>query len=260
MRVRDSLVLVTGGGGGIGRGLCERFAAEGARHVIVVDRDAKGAHEVAGLIGGTAIACDIGRAEDVAAMGVRVAAEFGVLDLLCSNAGIFERDPNFADAVSAADDSWARCWAVNVMGHVHCARAFLPGMVARKRGTILNTVSAAGLLSQIGSATYATTKHAALGFTEYLALTHRDDGIKVAALCPQGVATAMTQGASGSEPALLDGLLTPAEVAEAVIEGLAAERFLILPHPQVKDYMGRKATDYDRWIGGMAKLRRSSFL
>lgn len=257
MQVRDSVVLVTGGAGGIGRGLCERFAAEGARHVIVVDRDAEGAQEVAGRLGGTAIACDVGRADDVAAMGARVAAEFGVVDLLCSNAGIFERDPNFADAVSASDESWARCWAVNVMGHVHCARAFLPAMVARKRGTILNTVSAAGLLSQIGSATYATTKHAALGFTEYLALTHRDDGIKVSALCPQGVATAMTQGASGSEPALLDGLLTPEEVAEAVVEGLAAERFLILPHPQVRDYMHRKATDYDRWIGGMAKLRRT---
>ncbi len=260
MQVRDAVILVTGGAGGIGRGLCERFAAEGARHVIVVDRDAAGAQAVAERLGGSAIGCDVGRAGDVAAMGARVAAEFGVVDLLCSNAGIFERDPNLADAVSADDESWARCWAVNVMGHVHCARAFLPAMVARKRGTILNTVSAAGLLSQIGSATYATTKHAALGFTEYLALTHRDDGIKVAALCPQGVATAMTQGARGSEPALLDGLLTPEQVAEAVVDGLAAERFLILPHPQVRDYMGRKAADYDRWIGGMAKLRRSSFL
>ncbi len=260
MRVQDQVVLVTGGAQGIGRALCERFAADGASHVIVVDRDGAGAAEVARRVGGTALPCDVADAAAVAALGAQVAAEFGALDLLCSNAGIFERDPDLTDAVSATDASWARCWAVNVMGHVHCARAFLPAMVARRRGAVLNTVSAAGLLSQIGSATYATTKHAALGFTEYLAITHRDDGIQVAALCPQGVATAMTQGASASEPAMLDGMLTPEAVADAVVEGLADKRFLILPHPRVSEYMRRKTADYDRWLGGMAKLRKSSFL
>ncbi len=186
----------------------------------------------------------------------QVQAELGPIDLLCSNAGIFERDPDLDDAASATDASWHRSWAVNVMGHVHLARAVLPSMIARRGGFILNTVSAAGLLSQIGSATYSTTKHAALGFTEHLAITHRDHGIKVAALCPQGVATAMTEGAPADEPAMLDGMLSPEAVADAVIEGLACERFLILPHKQVTDYMQKKTADYDRWIGGMAKLRR----
>jgi len=256
MRVHGKIVLVTGGAQGIGRALCQRFHAEGARHVVVADLDAAGATEVATQIGGTAMRCDVSRADDVARTVDRVQAELGPVDLLCSNAGILEHDPDPANAASASDESWARNWAVNVMGHVHTARAVLPTMIARREGFILNTISAAGLLSQIGSATYSTTKHAALGFTEYLALTHRDDGIKVATLCPQGVNTAMARGASGCEPALLDGLLSADAVADAVIEGLAAEHFLILPHPQVTDYVRRKAADPDRWVGGIAKLRR----
>ena len=257
MQVRGKIVLVTGGAQGIGRALCERFGAEGARHVIVADLDASGAETVASRVGGTPFRCDVAQGADVSAMVAKVEAEIGPIDLYCSNAGIIERDPDFDNAASASDESWARCWAVNVMGHVHAARAVLPSMLARREGTILNTVSAAGLLSQIGSATYSTTKHAALGFTEHLAITHRDDGIKVAALCPQGVDTAMVRGASGREPALLDGLLSAEAVAEAVVAGLADGHFLILPHPQVAGYMRHKAHDYDRWIGGMAKLRRN---
>jgi short-subunit dehydrogenase len=142
------------------------------------------------------------------------------------------------------------------MGHVYGARAVLPAMIARRQGYILNTVSAAGLLSQIGSASYSATKHAALGFTESLAITHKDHGIRVSALCPQGVDTAMARGATGREPALLDGMLSPEAVADAVVHGLAREEFMILPHPKVTEYFRNKAESYDRWIGGMAKLRR----
>ena len=250
------VVVVTGAAQGIGRALCERFAADGAT-VIGADVDAAGAAETAARIGGVAATCNVGVAESVADLVARTIREHGPVDVYCSNAGILLRDPDPENAASAPDADWARAWAVNVMGHVHAARALLPDWIARRAGTFLATVSAAGLLSQIGSATYSTTKHAALGFCEHLAITHRDHGIRVAALCPQGVDTAMVRGASAREPALLDGLLSPEAVAEAAFAGLAEGRFLILPHPQVAGYVRRKADDHDRWIGGMAKLRRA---
>ena len=256
MQIGGKIVVVTGAAQGIGRALCERLHAEGAARIVVSDLNADGAAEVAARIGGLAIACDVTQAAAVAVMIDRVQAEIGPIDLYCSNAGILERDPDFDNAASASAESWARSWSVNVMGHVHAARALLPSMIARGQGYFLNTVSAAGLLSQVGSATYSVTKHAAMGFTEYLALTHRDDGIRVSALCPQGVDTAMMHGATGREPALLDGVLSAEAVAEAAIQGVIAERFLILPHSQVAGYITNKAADYDRWIGGMAKLRR----
>lgn len=257
MRVTGKIVLVTGAAQGIGRALCERFNAEGAAAVVAADIDLDGAAETSSRVGGLAFACDVSKPEEVARMVEEVETDVGPIDLYCSNAGILERDPDFDNAASASEASWARSWGVNVMGHVHAAQALLPRMIARRSGYFLNTVSAAGLLTQVGSATYSTTKHAALGFSEHLAIAHRDDGIKVSALCPQGVATAMTRGATGREPALLDGLLSAEQVADSVIEGLAQERFLILPHPQVAKYMLNKATDYDRWIGGMVKLRRT---
>ena len=257
MRVTGKIVVVTGAAQGIGRALCERFHAEGAKAIVAADLNLEGAADVAERVGGTAFACDVSKAEEVTRMVEVVEAEIGPVDLYCSNAGILERDPDPRDAGSGSETSWARCWGVNVMSHVHAAQALLPRMIARGGGYFLNTVSAAGLLTQIGSATYATTKHAALGFAEYLAITHMDDGIKVSALCPQGVNTAMVQGASGREPALLDGVLSPEQVAQSVIEGLDTEKFLILPHPQVAKYMQNKTADYDRWLGGMVKLRRA---
>jgi NAD(P)-dependent dehydrogenase (short-subunit alcohol dehydrogenase family) len=257
MDVRGKLVVVTGAARGIGRAICERMQAEGAAHVVAADRDGDGAAEVAGRLGGLAVRCDVSVGRDVAAMVDRVQKDLGPIDVYCSNAGILEMDPDFDFAPSASDESWQRSWSVNVMGHVHGARAVLPSMIARRQGCIVNVVSAAGLLSQIGSASYSTTKHAALGFTEYLAITHKDDGISVFAVCPQGVATDMIKGATGREPALLDGVLTPEAVAQAVVEGLAREQFLILPHPNVIEYVRKKAADYDRWLGVMAKLRRS---
>ena len=180
---------------------------------------------------------------------------FGRIDLFCSNAGVGGADPDIDNPGSASDERWALAWGVNVMAHVYAARYALPGMIARKSGWFLNTVSAAGLLSQIGSAPYSTTTHAAIGFGEHLAIAAKENGIGVSLLCPQAVDTPMLGGAAGSQN--VDGVLTPEQVAEAVVRGLAAESFLILPHPQVATYMQRKTGDYDRWIRGMVRLRRS---
>jgi NAD(P)-dependent dehydrogenase (short-subunit alcohol dehydrogenase family) len=253
--VKDKVVVVTGGAEGIGAALARRFARAGAAQVVVVDRNGEGAAAVASEIGGEAVTLDVTDGEAMAAMVADIEARHGRIDLFCSNAGVGDGDPDRDNAASSPDAVWQRAWNVNVMAHVHAARAVTPGMAARGGGYILNTVSAAGLLSQIGGAVYSTTKHAAVGFAESLAITHGDQGIKVSILCPQGVDTAMLrQGGSGS-PQSLDGVLTPDEVAESVIEGLAAESFLILPHPVVLTYMQRKTADYDRWLGGMRRLR-----
>ena len=256
MDVKDKIVVVTGGAEGIGAALCRRFAKSGAAHVVVVDRNGEGAKAVAETIDGSAVTLDVTDGTATAAMVAEIEAKHGRIDLFCCNAGVGDGDPDADNAASSPDTVWNRAWNVNVMAHVHAARAVTPGMAARGGGYILNTVSAAGLLSQIGGAVYSTTKHAAVGFAESLSITHADQGIKVSILCPQGVDTAMLrQGDAASQPQNLDGIMTPDEVAEAVIAGLAAETFLILPHPQVLTYMQRKAGDYDRWLGGMRRLR-----
>jgi NAD(P)-dependent dehydrogenase (short-subunit alcohol dehydrogenase family) len=256
MQVAGKIVVVTGAAQGIGQALCERFHAEGAAKIVAADLNAQGAADAAARVDGVAFACDVSQGDEVQRMIDRVETEVGPIDLYCSNAGILERDPDFDNAASASEASWTRAWNVNVMGHIHAARALMPYMRARRQGYFLATVSAAGLLTQVGSATYSVSKHAALAFCESLAITQRDDGIRVSALCPQGVDTPMIRGATGREPALLDGVLSPEAVADAVIEGLASERFLILPHAQVAQYMKNKVEDYDRWLGGLAKLRR----
>ena len=242
MDVKEKVVVVTGGADGIGAALCRRFARAGAA-------------AVAKEIGGEAVTLDVSDGKAMAAMVADLEARHGRIDLFCSNAGIGDGDPDKQNAASSPDEVWQRAWNINLMGHVHAARAVTPGMAARGGGYLLNTVSAAGLLSQIGGAVYSTTKHAAMGFAESLAITHGDQGIKVSVLCPQGVDTAMLRQGGDNQPQNLDGVLTPDQVAETVIEGLAAERFLILPHPEVLTYMQRKAADYDRWLGGMRRLR-----
>ena len=256
MEVAGKIVVVTGAARGIGAALARRMAAEGAARVVCVDLDADGAAEVAGQIGGSAMGCDLADGAAVRAMVARVEDEVGPIGVYCSNAGVA---PGFGDGVAnpsaAADADWALGWAVNVMAHVHAAAELVPRMRARGGGWFLITVSAAGLLNQIGSAVYGTTKHAALGFAENLAIHHYDDGIRVAALCPQAVATPMLTGLGGPGVAGLDGVLSADDVAAAAVAGLRDEHFLILPHPEVADYVARKAADRDRWIVGMARLQ-----
>lgn len=256
MELTGKVVVVTGGGSGIGRALVERFARAGVKHLVVADRDGASAAEVAKATGATAITTDVSREADIIALVAETERTAGPIDLFCSNAGILPVNKDWDDAASTPNDEWQRAWEVNVMAHVWAARALLPGFIARKSGYFLNTASAAGLLSQINAAAYSTTKHAAIGFAESLAITHKDHGIKVSVLCPQAVETAMIEG----KPKLgadVDGILSAADVAEAVVAGLAAESFLILPHAKVATYMANKAAGYDRWIGGMAKLRRA---
>jgi NAD(P)-dependent dehydrogenase (short-subunit alcohol dehydrogenase family) len=254
MKVAGKVVVVTGGAQGIGRALALRFHAAGAAHVVIADRNLPDAVAVARDVGGTAQACDVAEAAEVARLVAETEERIGPIGLFCSNAGIAIMDPEPGNAASAPEADWNRAWAVNVMAHVHAARALVPLMAARGGGHFLHTVSAAGLLSQIGSAIYSTTKHAAIGFAESLAITHRAQGIRVSVLCPQGVDTPMLQ-AMPTGPQSRDGVLSPEEVADAAVEGLAAERFLILPHAQVAEYMRRKVENYERWIAGMAKLR-----
>jgi len=251
MRVQNKVVVVTGGANGIGRALCERFAAEGAKAVVVSDIEQEGARRVAAEIGGWNIGANVSSEYDVQMLVDEVLKRYGQIDLFCSNAGVgVEGD------CCSPDRDWLRSWEVNVMGHVYAARAVLPAMLARHEGYLLQTVSAAGLLTMLGSAPYSVTKHAALGLAEWLSITYGDQGIKVSALCPLGVKTRMLERAEfGGGSFLLDDAMEPGEVAEAVIQGLDAERFLITPHPKVLEYVGRKAADYDRWLKGMRRLQ-----
>lgn len=249
MRVKDQVVVVTGGANGIGRAMCRRFAADGARKVVVADRDGEGARRVAQEIGGDGRQVDVARESDLVALIEHTETTHGPIALFCSNAGI-----GIAGGAEVADAEWQRIWEINVMSHIYAARHLVPRMAKRGGGYLLNTASAAGLLSQIGSAPYAVTKHAAVSFAEWIAITHGREGIKVSVLCPQAVRTAMT-ASNPDGVASVDGMIEPEQVADAVTQALAEERFLVLPHPEVEQYIQRKAGDYDRWIRGMQKLR-----
>jgi NAD(P)-dependent dehydrogenase (short-subunit alcohol dehydrogenase family) len=253
--ISGTVIVVTGGGNGIGRALCRRFAAEGAKAVVVADVDHAAAMQVADEVGGTAIAADVSREADVVRLVNQTIAQHGGIDLFCSNAGIAVN----GDA-NTPDSEWARCWDVNVMAHVYAARAVVPHMLERGRGYLLQTVSAAGLLTHPQSATYAVTKHASLAFAEWLSMTYGDRGITVSALCPQGVRTDMLRRAEAAgtrRSFLIDSALEPEQVAEVVVKGLEAGHFLILPHPEVAEFVRRRAGDHDRWLRGMRRLQRA---
>ena len=267
-RLLNKVAVVTGGGHGIGRALCRRLARDGV-HVVVADIETDAANTVAAEVGGIAMSVDVSDENALVALINQVEDEAGPIDLFLSNAGV-----GFGDGRSGAasaeggmrpvEDRWSLSWNINVMAHVYAARALVPRMKKRGGGYLVNVASAAGLLSQIGDAAYSATKHAAVAFAESLAITHGDDGIKVSVVCPQAVATRLigmeddsdaTEGGFGGND--VDGILSAEDVADCIVDGIHEGRFLILTHPQVSDYIQRKTGDYDRWIGGMRKFRRS---
>ena len=253
MDIAGKVVVVTGGASGIGQALCRAFAQAGARAVVVADLDAAGAAAVAAEIGGLAVATNVAVEAEVRALVAQATARYGQVDVFCSNAGIISRCDSDAPA-----GTWQRHWDINVMAHVHAANAVLPQMLARGEGALLQTCSAAGLLSQVNAAPYSVSKHAAVAFAEWLAIAHGDAGIRVSCLCPQGVLTPMLLGLGsdgGRKSFLTDGALSADEVAAIALQGLREERFLILPHAEVLTFWQRKTADVDRWLRGMRRLR-----
>jgi NAD(P)-dependent dehydrogenase (short-subunit alcohol dehydrogenase family) len=254
MELRDKVIVITGGGSGIGAAMARRFADDGPRGLVLADIDVDSAHAVADEVGGAAVLTDVSDPEANRLLIEGTEDRFGPIDLFCANAGFGAIGDEQTDPAE-----WDRMWNVNLMSHVHAAKHLIPGWLARGEGYFLSTASAAGLLTIPKSAQYAVTKHAAVAFAEWLAVSYGDAGVKVSALCPQFVNTPLMT--DSEEFTALGGgnALEPAEVAQAVVEGLAAEKFLILPHPEVEKYFQNKANDYDRWLGGMRKLQRTVF-
>ena len=252
MELSGKVVVVTGGASGIGRALARRFADEGARGIVVADLDGAGAQAVADEIGGLGVACDVADERQVGDLIARARDTHGPIDLFCANAGVA-----IGTDEQAPDAEWELAFGVNVRAHVYAARALVPEWLERGEGYFLATASAAGLLTQIGSAPYAVTKHAAVAFAEWLSITYGDRGIGVSCLCPMGVRTPMTQGddLATAIVATAGDMLDPDHVAAAVVEGLAGERFLILPHPEVLTFLQRKVDDHERWLAGMRRLQ-----
>jgi len=250
MEITGKTVVVTGAASGIGKALCDAFAAEGAGTVVCVDLNGAGAEATAADVGGDAYTVDVSDEAQITAMIDTVEREIGPIDLYWSNAGIA-----VGGGMETPTDAWQRTWDINVMAHVWAARHLVPLMEARGGGYLVNTASAAGLLNQIGSASYGVTKHAAVGLAEWLAMSHGDQGITVSVLCPQAVRTEMTRGHE-DHVAAIDGMMEPGPVAQICMQAIKDDTFLILPHPEVRDYMQHKAKDYERWIGGMRKLNR----
>jgi NAD(P)-dependent dehydrogenase (short-subunit alcohol dehydrogenase family) len=263
MDISNRVVVVTGAGSGIGRALCLAFAEAGAAGVACVDLSASQARETAELLAARGVhavaqTADVAREANLVSVVRRTTEEFGRIDIFCSNAGL-----GTAGGVETLDSDWHRFFDVNVMAHVYAARAVLPQMLARGEGYLVNTASAAGLLTNLGAVTYSVTKHAAVALAEWLAITHGDSGIRVSCFCPQGVDTPMLRGvgslgdgAAQRAVELAGAVITPEQAAAAVIDGVREERFLILTHPEVSLYMERRARDTDRWIAGMRRLQR----
>jgi NAD(P)-dependent dehydrogenase (short-subunit alcohol dehydrogenase family) len=261
MKLKDKVVVVTGGANGIGRALCIRFASESARAVVVADLELENAQAVADAINrnypgkASAIGVDVSKEADIKRLVDETIARHGHIDLFCSNAGI----GGSGGGVELPNEAWQKMWEVNLMSHVLAARHVVPHMIERGEGYLLQTASAAGLLTQIGSATYSVTKHAAVALAEWLSITYGEQGIRVSCLCPQGVRTRMLLGEDGKRETFLNpGAIEPEDVAEAVVKGIESEQFLILPHPEVGEYFRRKASDYDRWLRGMRRLLKKT--
>lgn len=262
MELKHAVAVVTGGAHGIGRALCRALHGAGAR-VAVADLDFASARSVAAEIDGLALKVDVANEREIIEAVERTEAELGPVDIFVSNAGVaFGDGPD--GAASASNEQWQTCLDVNLMAHVYAARIMIPRMKARGGGCLVNVASAAGLLCQIGEAAYTASKHAAVAFSESVAITHADDGIQVCLVCPQAVATRMVGfdddgqaagdvGFGGND---VDGIVSAPYVAECILEGIRDQKFLVLPHPQVTTYFQRKAADHDRWIDGMRRFRR----
>ena len=251
MMILDRVVVITGGGSGIGAALARRCANSGGR-VCVADRDYSKAQEIASEIGGLAVACDVTDESQILALIAKAEEAIGSIDIFVSNAGLGRGDPTHV--ASAPDADWMLNWQVHVMAHVYAARALLPGMIERGGGYFVNVASAAGLLSQIGDAAYSASKHAAVSFAESMAISHGHEGIGVSVVCPQYVATPLI-GLSDADAAERDSLLTADDVAVSILDAVAANQVLVLPHPTVQEYTVLRAQDHQRWISGMQKLR-----
>jgi NAD(P)-dependent dehydrogenase (short-subunit alcohol dehydrogenase family) len=261
VELRDRVAVVTGGASGIGRALAHRFAEEGARGVVVADLDGPGAEAVAAEIGERAIAlrCDVADHEDVDALVGDATDAFGPVDLFCANAGV-----GAGTDLDTPDEVWDLAFEVNIRAHILAARRLVPEWLERGEGYFLSTASAAGLLTQIGSAPYSVTKHAAVAFAEWLSVTYGDRGLRVSCLCPMGVNTAMLnagldmagdEGLGTRVVATTGDVLEPEDVAGVVVDAVREERFLVLPHPEVLEFFRRKGADYDRWLKGMRRLQ-----
>ena len=250
MNIEGKIVVITGGASGIGKAVGKLMVNRGADEVFLADLNENLLNETAEEIGAIPIVCDVSNEESVKTLVHEVVLKTGIIDVFMSNAGIYvEGDEN------TLNQEWMKNWSIHVMAHVYAARAVLPGMIKRGSGYLINTSSAAGLLTHIDSATYSTTKHAAIGFAEYLSINYGSKGIKVSVLCPQAVKTAMTLGREDSV-ASVDGMLEPDFLAEVVLQSVYDEEFLILPHPEVLTYMQRKTSDYERWLGGMRRFKQ----
>ncbi len=249
MRIEGRVAVITGAASGIGRALARRFRDEGAAGIALADVQEGPLREVAEETGAIAVPCDVAREGDIQALVRRTEERLGPVDIFCSNAGIARLGDEHAP-----DAEWQQNWDIHVMAHVYAARAVAGKMAERGGGYLVNTASAAGLLTHVHSATYSVTKHAAVAFAEFLSIKYGDQGVRVSVLCPQAVRTAMTQGREDGV-ASVDGMIEPEELAECVVRTMEREEFLILPHPQVLEYMKRKVNDYDRWLAGMRRLR-----
>jgi NAD(P)-dependent dehydrogenase (short-subunit alcohol dehydrogenase family) len=252
MELKDKVVVITGGSGGIGRAMARAFLDEGTKGVMLADLDAAAVANAARELGCDGMACDVTDEAQVIALVERTRQLHGPVDLFCSNAGAGGRGV-LTDAANAV---WQKQWDLHVMSHLYAARAVLPQMIERGSGYLLNTASAAGLLAAMGSGPYSVTKAAAVKLAEFLSITHGDDGIKVSVLCPQGVNTAMAPRRLGDGQT--DGIIEPEQLARSVVDALRAERFYVLPHPEVEEYVRRKGNDIDRWLLGMRRLRKRS--
>lgn len=249
MKIKDKVVVVTGAASGIGRGLCYRFAAEGPKGIVVSDYNGEGAAKVAKDIGGIAVTADVGKEADIKKLVETATKQYGPIDLFCSNAGI-----PASGGAEAPDELWQRTWDIHVMAHVYAARAVLPSMIERGGGYLLQTGSAGGLLTTLGQAPYAVTKHAAVAFAEYLSITHARQGIKVSCLCPFGVISGMLpEDAGGVGKVILKTAITPAQCADYVVHALEKEEFFILPHPEILEYFKARSNNHERWLHYMRK-------